>query len=44
MLFILLEILGYWLGTGLTMFVVMFTCLQFANFCEFIVDFFFIKK
>jgi len=41
---IMLTMFGYWALLGFVMAIIMFSCLQFAQLCEYIVDFFFIKK
>ena len=40
----MLTMFGYWALLGSIMAVVMFSCLQLAKLCEFLVDFFFTKK
>lgn len=41
MITIALEIVGYWLGLGLFVWLVMYLALMFARTCEFAVDHFF---
>jgi hypothetical protein len=35
---IALEIIGYWFGLGVFMWVVMYSALSFARLCEFVTD------
>jgi hypothetical protein len=41
MITIALEIVGYWLGLGALVWIVMYLALMFANACEFAVNHFF---
>ena len=36
MTLVALEIFGYWIGTGVVMWVIMYTALTFARLCEYI--------
>jgi hypothetical protein len=38
MIAIAAEIIAYWLGTGVFMWVVMYSALSFARLCEFVTD------
>jgi hypothetical protein len=44
MLLTFLSIVAQWLLLGTGIFLLMFLCLQFANLCGYIVDFFVTKK
>jgi hypothetical protein len=37
---IALTILSYWVGMAILMWIVLYSCLSFARFCEYVVDFF----